>query len=72
MLYVGGGVLAVLLLSLVADIFRDRRTQAGREAEAARSAEPFDPMAGGYPGAAAARADAAAGAAPAPAPGSGS
>lgn len=45
-LYVGGGVLALLLLSFVVDIFRDR----GRAQEAA-AAEPvaFDPMAGGFP-----------------------
>ncbi|MGW0735899.1 NADH-quinone oxidoreductase subunit NuoH [Streptomyces sp. NPDC002851] len=47
-LYVGGGVLAVLLLSFVVDIFRDRQLQAAEAAE--REAEPpFDPMAGGFP-----------------------
>ncbi|MCQ6555111.1 NADH-quinone oxidoreductase subunit NuoH [Streptomyces sp. C10-9-1] len=47
-LYVAGAVIAVLLLSLVADVFRGRRE---KEAEAARAAEagPFDPMAGGFP-----------------------
>ncbi len=55
-LYVGGAVLAVLLLSLVADVFRDRGRKRA-EAEATDGGEPFDPMAGGYPGAAAARAD---------------
>jgi NADH-quinone oxidoreductase subunit H len=45
-LYVGGGVLALLLLSFVADMFRDR----GKD-EQAPPAEPagFDPMAGGFP-----------------------
>ncbi|WP_432248329.1 NADH-quinone oxidoreductase subunit NuoH [Streptomyces sanyensis] len=47
-LYVAGAVIAVLLLSLVADVFRGRRE---KEAEAARAEEagPFDPMAGGFP-----------------------
>jgi NADH-quinone oxidoreductase subunit H len=44
-LYVGGGVLALLLLSLVADFFRDR----GKPAEAPAEPATFDPMAGGYP-----------------------
>jgi NADH-quinone oxidoreductase subunit H len=49
-LYVSGGVLALLLLSFVVDLFRDRAEQAREEAEAAEAAEkPFDPMAGGYP-----------------------
>jgi NADH-quinone oxidoreductase subunit H len=45
-LYVGGGVLALLLLSFVVDIFRDRG-----KAEQRAAAEPvaFDPMAGGFP-----------------------
>ncbi|MEV0260996.1 NADH-quinone oxidoreductase subunit NuoH [Streptomyces sp. NPDC050617] len=43
-LYVGGAVLVILLLSFVADIFRDRR---GAKEEAAEPA--FDPMAGGFP-----------------------
>ncbi|MEU5611969.1 NADH-quinone oxidoreductase subunit NuoH [Streptomyces sparsogenes] len=50
-LYVGGAVLALLLLSFVVDIFRDReasRSAASEEAE--EGAEPaFDPMAGGFP-----------------------
>ncbi|MEU3048427.1 MULTISPECIES: NADH-quinone oxidoreductase subunit NuoH [unclassified Streptomyces] len=47
-LYVAGAVIAVLLLSLVADVFRGRKE---KEAEAARAEEagPFDPMAGGFP-----------------------
>ncbi|MFJ5640619.1 NADH-quinone oxidoreductase subunit NuoH [Streptomyces sp. NPDC093223] len=47
-LYVGGGVLALLLISFVADMFRDK---GGKEAAARPADEPaaFDPMAGGYP-----------------------
>jgi NADH-quinone oxidoreductase subunit H len=46
--YIGGAVLAVLLLSLVVDVFRDR---AHKRAEAANppTDQQFDPMAGGYP-----------------------
>ncbi len=47
-LYIGGAVLAVLLLSLVADVFRDRGRKRAEAAEAAAGAE-FDPMAGGFP-----------------------
>ncbi|CAL9526251.1 NADH-quinone oxidoreductase subunit NuoH [Streptomyces sp. enrichment culture] len=46
-LYVGGGVIALLLLSFVADFFRDRDKGAGTEAPAAPAG--FDPMAGGFP-----------------------
>jgi NADH-quinone oxidoreductase subunit H len=46
LLYVGGGVLAVLLLSFIADMFREKARQA--EAPAAEPAA-FDPMAGGFP-----------------------
>ncbi|MCC3768105.1 NADH-quinone oxidoreductase subunit NuoH [Streptomyces sp. UNOC14_S4] len=48
-LYVGGAVVAVLVLSLVADVFRDR---GGADREAAEGPGPqgeFDPMAGGFP-----------------------
>ncbi|TWV16308.1 NADH-quinone oxidoreductase subunit NuoH [Streptomyces albidoflavus] len=47
-LYVFGGLIFLLLLSLVIDFYRDRRDQ---EREAGqRTEEPaFDPMAGGYP-----------------------
>ncbi|WP_223833207.1 NADH-quinone oxidoreductase subunit NuoH [Streptomyces venezuelae] len=47
-LYVGGGVIALLLLSVVVDIFRDKRE---KEAAAAEEEKPvaFDPMAGGFP-----------------------
>ncbi|MCT9107995.1 NADH-quinone oxidoreductase subunit NuoH [Streptomyces mirabilis] len=44
-LYVGGGVLVLLLLSFVVDIFRDK--QGAQEAPAEPAA--FDPMAGGFP-----------------------
>ncbi|GAA4905846.1 NADH-quinone oxidoreductase subunit NuoH [Streptomyces coeruleoprunus] len=48
-LYVAGAVLAVLLLSFVVDMFRERRAKPEAEAaEAAKSGE-FDPMAGGFP-----------------------
>jgi NADH-quinone oxidoreductase subunit H len=45
-LYVAGGVLALLLLSFVVDMFRAKAKEAERPAE-----EPaaFDPMAGGFP-----------------------
>ncbi|MER5733012.1 NADH-quinone oxidoreductase subunit NuoH [Streptomyces sp. NPDC002138] len=46
-LYVGGGVVAVLLLSLVADVFRDRKGKAA--AAETGDAAPFDPLAGGFP-----------------------
>jgi NADH-quinone oxidoreductase subunit H len=45
-LYVGGGVLTLLLLSFVADMFREKAKTA--EAPAGRAAG-FDPMAGGFP-----------------------
>lgn len=52
-LYVGGAVLVLLLLSFVVDVFRDREVR-DREARAAAEAESgpepaFDPMAGGFP-----------------------
>ncbi|MFB7368119.1 complex I subunit 1/NuoH family protein, partial [Streptomyces hydrogenans] len=44
-LYVAGAVLVVLLLSFLADFYRDRKKE-----EPAGAAEPaFDPMAGGFP-----------------------
>jgi NADH-quinone oxidoreductase subunit H len=48
-LYVGGGVIALLLLSVVVDIFRDKSEK--EAAARAESEEPvaFDPMAGGFP-----------------------
>jgi NADH-quinone oxidoreductase subunit H len=46
-LYVGGGVLTLLVLSFVVDIFHER-SKAPDETPAARTAA-FDPMAGGYP-----------------------
>ncbi|GLX18681.1 MULTISPECIES: NADH-quinone oxidoreductase subunit NuoH [Streptomyces] len=49
-LYVGGAVIAILLVSSVADHFRDRREKtAAAAAGKAAAAEPFDPMAGGFP-----------------------
>ncbi|MHC0430461.1 NADH-quinone oxidoreductase subunit NuoH [Streptomyces sp. O3] len=47
LLYVGGGLLAVLLLSFVVDVFRDRRERA--EAAIKKTPPAFDPMAGGFP-----------------------
>ncbi len=49
LLYVGGGVLAILLLSLVGDVFRDRGRRKAGEGEAAGAGTAFDPMAGGFP-----------------------
>jgi NADH-quinone oxidoreductase subunit H len=46
-LYIGGGVLALLLLSFVVDMFRDRNAPASQEPPA--EAVSFDPMAGGFP-----------------------
>ncbi|MFI0777777.1 NADH-quinone oxidoreductase subunit NuoH [Streptomyces sp. NPDC021212] len=51
-LYVGGAVIALLLLSFVVDVFRDRGVAAKGEAGAAVEEGPepaFDPMAGGFP-----------------------
>ncbi|GAA2358027.1 NADH-quinone oxidoreductase subunit NuoH [Streptomyces cuspidosporus] len=50
-LYVGGAVLALLLLSFVVDIFRDREaSRSAASAETEEGPEPaFDPMAGGFP-----------------------
>jgi NADH-quinone oxidoreductase subunit H len=47
-LYVGGGVLVLLLLSFVADMFRERKDAESARQELDESAA-FDPMAGGYP-----------------------
>ncbi|MFC9583899.1 NADH-quinone oxidoreductase subunit NuoH [Streptomyces yangpuensis] len=47
-LYVGGAVVAILLLSFVADVFRDKREKAAA-ADAAQDTAPFDPLAGGFP-----------------------
>ncbi|CAM5595981.1 NADH-quinone oxidoreductase subunit NuoH [Streptomyces tanashiensis] len=46
-LYVAGAVLALLLLSFLVDVFRDRKAKAAG-AEAADGGS-FDPMAGGFP-----------------------
>jgi NADH-quinone oxidoreductase subunit H len=48
-LYVGGGVLALLLLSFLVDIFRDRGGKERAAREAAEEPVAFDPMAGGFP-----------------------
>ncbi|MFI9775693.1 NADH-quinone oxidoreductase subunit NuoH [Streptomyces sp. NBC_01003] len=48
-LYVGGGVLALLLLSFLVDIFRDRGGKEREAREAAEQPAAFDPMAGGFP-----------------------
>lgn len=48
-LYVGSGVLALLLLSFLVDIFRDRGGKEREAREAAEQAAAFDPMAGGFP-----------------------
>ncbi|OKK21065.1 NADH-quinone oxidoreductase subunit H [Streptomyces sp. CB00455] len=49
-LYVGGAVVAVLLLSFVADVLRDKREKAAaQEAGKGAAAGPFDPQAGGFP-----------------------
>lgn len=47
-LYVAGGVLALLLLSFLVDMFRDKGKR-GQEQEAAAEQTAFDPMAGGFP-----------------------
>ncbi|MFJ5557564.1 NADH-quinone oxidoreductase subunit NuoH [Streptomyces sp. NPDC093250] len=44
-LYIAGGVLALLLLSFVADMFRSR----AKESERPEGPPAFDPMAGGFP-----------------------
>ncbi|WP_086731645.1 NADH-quinone oxidoreductase subunit NuoH, partial [Streptomyces fradiae] len=48
-LYVAGAVLAVLLLSFVADAFRGRKARTAGEEPAEGAGGGFDPMAGGYP-----------------------
>ncbi|MET9886408.1 NADH-quinone oxidoreductase subunit NuoH [Streptomyces sp. NPDC006430] len=49
-LYVGGAVVAILLLSFVADLFRDRKEKsAAEQAGETAAARPFDPLAGGFP-----------------------
>lgn len=49
-LYVGGGVLALLLLSVLIDIFRDKREkQEAAEDSESEASGAFDPMAGGFP-----------------------
>ncbi|GGO99932.1 NADH-quinone oxidoreductase subunit NuoH [Wenjunlia tyrosinilytica] len=48
-LYVAGGVFAVLLVSLVVDMLRDRGAKEAEAAEQLSQQERFDPMAGGFP-----------------------
>lgn len=48
-LYIAGGLLVILLLSFVVDIFRDRKDKEEEAREAARPKPEFDPMADGYP-----------------------
>jgi NADH-quinone oxidoreductase subunit H len=48
-LYVGGAVVLVLLVSLVVDVFRDREEKDRKAAEKLAPPQEFDPMAGGYP-----------------------
>ncbi|ARX85672.1 MULTISPECIES: NADH-quinone oxidoreductase subunit NuoH [Streptomyces] len=48
-LYVGGGVLALLLLSVLVDIFRDKREKQEIAASPPEESAAFDPMAGGFP-----------------------
>ncbi|GGO53089.1 MULTISPECIES: NADH-quinone oxidoreductase subunit NuoH [Streptomyces] len=48
-LYVGGGVLALLLLSVLVDIFRDKREKQETAASPPAESAAFDPMAGGFP-----------------------
>jgi NADH-quinone oxidoreductase subunit H len=49
-LYIGGAVLALLLISLLVDLFRDREEKREVGADGALAPpERFDPMAGGYP-----------------------
>ncbi|MFJ5221295.1 NADH-quinone oxidoreductase subunit NuoH [Streptomyces sp. NPDC088400] len=46
-LYVAGAIITLLLLSFIADIFRDKQEKAAAESEPEPPA--FDPMAGGFP-----------------------
>lgn len=49
-LYIAGAVLVLLLVSLLADLFRDREENKPAEGGGEPAAPPaFDPMAGGYP-----------------------
>jgi NADH-quinone oxidoreductase subunit H len=48
-LYVGGVVLGVLLISLVVDAFRERREKAKAPGGELQPPAEFDPMAGGFP-----------------------
>lgn len=48
-LYVGGAVLALLLISLLVDLLRDHEDKQKTTGGALAPPERFDPMAGGYP-----------------------
>ncbi|MBL1102502.1 NADH-quinone oxidoreductase subunit NuoH [Streptomyces coffeae] len=48
-LYVGGAVITLLLLSFVVDVFRDREAVRAAAAEEEAPEPAFDPMAGGFP-----------------------
>jgi NADH-quinone oxidoreductase subunit H len=50
--WVGGGVIALLIISFLVDVLRERsgtEEEARKKAEEAAAAAEFDPMAGGYP-----------------------
>ncbi|TKA13043.1 NADH-quinone oxidoreductase subunit NuoH [Actinacidiphila oryziradicis] len=49
LLYVGGAVLGLLLISLIVDVFRDREEKEREAAEKLAPPVEFDPMAGGFP-----------------------
>lgn len=48
-LYIAGGLLVILVMSFVVDIFRDRKEKEEAAREAARPKPEFDPTEGGYP-----------------------
>ncbi|MFW6691413.1 NADH-quinone oxidoreductase subunit NuoH [Streptomyces sp. MAR4 CNX-425] len=48
-LYIAGGLLVILLVSFVVDIFRDRQDKEEAAREAARPKPEFDPTEGGFP-----------------------
>ncbi|MBT2492286.1 NADH-quinone oxidoreductase subunit NuoH [Streptomyces sp. ISL-96] len=48
-LYVAGAIISILLLSFVADIFRDKKEKEQAAAKDGAKPPAFDPMAGGFP-----------------------
>ncbi|MEV5568125.1 NADH-quinone oxidoreductase subunit H, partial [Streptomyces sp. NPDC052196] len=48
-LYVAGAVLALLLLSFLVDVFRNKKENEGAEGPEGAKPAAFDPMAGGFP-----------------------